>query len=181
MKIQAYRRATVWLVAYSIVLLPAEQILAANPTPVAPPARPAAAQSPVRDVALGLGGVLRGQVVDAQGLVCPDIPVALAKSNAPNQVAAAGKTDRNGRFQIQGVTAGVYRVETEQGATVCRLWAPNTAPPSAIPAAMIVQGEGPVRGNLGGLSPWSWTLIGLGIAAAIAVPLALHKEKNDAS
>jgi hypothetical protein len=163
----------------SITLLPAGPLLAANPPANATSARPASiAPLAIRDVALEPGGVLRGQVVDQQGAPCAGLPVAMIKSGAGSATAVAGKTDAHGRFQFEGLSAGVYQVGTANGCTVCRVWAPQTAPPSAVPAAMIVHGEGPVRGNLGGIGPWGWGLIGLGVAAAIAIPFLLHDDAS---
>ena len=50
-----------------------------------------------------------------------------------------------------------------------------------MPAALVVQGQGPVRANLANLSPWGWTLMGLGVAAAIAIPLILSQDDDDGS
>jgi hypothetical protein len=70
----------------------------------------------------------------------------------------------------------VYQVESAQGGGIYRAWAANAAPPAAVPTVLVVQGEGPVRGNLGSIGPLGWALIGLGIAAAIAVPIVMHNQ-----
>ena len=178
MRLKPSRKLTALVLIGSMTLLPAQQVLAANPVGPGDPDR-AAVAPPVRDVSLQAGGVLRGQVVDKQGQPCTGVPISVSKVGATAAKPIGSQTDGQGRFQFSGLTGGVYQVETAQGSTLCRLWAPNTAPPSAGPAAMVVQGEGPVRGNLGGIGPWGWALIGLGVAAAIAIPLAL--QKKDAS
>ena len=180
MRLKPNRKVTALVLIGSMALLPAQQVLAVGPgTPDRAPAAP-----PVRDVALNAGGVLRGQVVDKQGQPCTGVPVAVSKVGAANEKPVASQTDGQGRFQLTGLSAGVYQVATAEGGTLCRLWAPNAAPPSAVPAALVVQGEGPVRGSMGGLGsigPLGWALIGLGVAAAIAIPLALHKDNNEGS
>src|SRR5207244_11669104 len=96
------------------------------------------------DVALRAGGLLVGQVVDQQGV---------AKVGTPVSVQFAGKdvvratTDANGVFAAKGLRGGQYQLLTPLGGSVCRLWADNTAPPAARPAALIVSGNQVVRGQ----------------------------------
>jgi hypothetical protein len=159
--------------------MPLQQILAANPFAGNEEAQMVSMTGPiVRDIALGPGGVMKGQVVDAQGTPCVNAPVRLIKSGAGAEVVVPCQTDADGRFQVAGLSGGLYRVETTAGTMVYRAWAPNTAPPSAIAEALVVEGEA-VRGNLSNITPLGWALIGLGIAAAIAIPLAL--DDDDAS
>ena len=114
------------VVTASIFLLPVQQLLAANPHLAA-----GAGQSPaIRDVALQTGGVMHGQVVDAQGNPCDQVAVRVVRTSDPTPLAVV-QTDSQGRFAVSGLSGGVYRVETPAGAAMYRLWAPNTAPPSA--------------------------------------------------
>lgn len=143
------------------------------------PARPI--PSIVRDVVLQEGGILTGQVLDAAGAPVAATPVAVVDQD---RAVATALTGDDGRFAMTGVKAGVYQVATAKGVTVCRLWAPRTAPPSALPDALVVNGETVVRGAMNGgggvigfLSN-PWVLAGI-VAAAIAVPLAL--DDDDAS
>lgn len=139
------------------------------------PARPVSAA--VRDVALRDGGYLTGQVLDAAGAPVAATPVAVVNQG---RAVATALTGQDGRFTIVGVKAGVYEVATTKGVTVCRLWAPQAAPPSASPDALIVNGDTVVRGGVGGggvigfLSN-PWVLAGI-VAAAIAIPLALDDD-----
>ena len=136
--------------------------------------------STVRDVALQEGGLLTGQVLDGAGAPVAATPVAVVDQD---RAVATALTGEDGRFAIRGVKAGVYQVATAKGVTVCRLWAPRTAPPSAQADALVVNGDTVVRGGVGGggvigfLSN-PWVLAGI-VAAAIAVPLAL--DDDDAS
>jgi hypothetical protein len=161
----------------AIALLPLQQILAANPTGGTERTHSGSLNGPaVRDIKLGAGGVMKGQVVDAQGKPCSNQLVRVVKQGTDSQVVAACRTDTQGRFQVSGLSGSVYRVETAAGTSVCRAWAPNTAPPAAVPAALVVEGDQAVRGNLSNITPLGWALIGVGIAAAIAIPLALDEE-----
>ena len=180
MRLLFSRKLRLVVVSASMLLLPLQQVLAANPQVFSKAQQPAAAAPVViRDIALQAGGTMRGQVVDAQGNPCGQIPLRVVRTTDQAPVAIA-QTDAQGRFDVSGLTGGVYRVETPAGAAVYRLWAPNTAPPSAVASALVVQGDPAVRGNLGGLGWFGWTLIGLGVAAAIALPLALDDD-DDAS
>lgn len=174
MKMVFSTRFRLVIVTASIVLLPLQQLMAANPQLVT-----GAGPSPaVYDVALQAGGAMHGQVVDAQGNSCGQVTVRVVRTSDPTPLAIV-QTDSQGRFAVNGLSGGVYRVETPAGASVYRLWAPNTAPPSATTSALVMQGDPTIRGNLGGLGFFGWTLIGLGVAAAIAIPLAL--DDDDAS
>jgi len=172
MKMLFSTRLRLIVVTASIFLLPVQQLLAANPQLLT-------GQAPaIRDIALQTGGAMHGQVVDAQGNPCGQVAVRVVRTADPTPLAIA-QTDSQGRFAVTGLSGGLYRVETPAGAAMYRLWAPNTAPPSATASALVVQGDPTMRGNLGGLGWFGWTLIGLGVAAAIAIPLAL--DDDDAS
>jgi hypothetical protein len=133
------------------------------------------------DVALRTGGLLVGQVVDQQGV---------AKAGTPVSVQFAGKevvsttTDKNGVFAAKGLRGGQYQLVTPQGDSACRLWAADTAPPSARPAALVVSNNDVVRGQMPGGAWVGWMkahpYITAGtVVTAIAVPLALASSDND--
>jgi hypothetical protein len=139
-----------------------------------------AAQPLVTDVALGHGGVLVGKVVDRQGAAQAGVAVRVAQQG---EVVATVETNGQGEFQVADLRGGVYQIETSQGVGVYRLWAEQTAPPSANDGVLIVSGDDAVRGNQngGGLlgvlaNPWVLALI---VAAAIAIPLALDDDDDD--
>jgi hypothetical protein len=150
-----------------------------------------ASSSAVRDVALRDGGRLTGQVLDAAGAPVADTAVAVVDRG---QVLASARTTADGRFAITGVQAGVCEVATTNGVTVCRLWAPRTAPPAAQQDALVIHGNTVVRGgddcatcppagkaSRGGVIAFlsnPWVLGGI-VAAAVAIPLAL--DDDDAS
>lgn len=139
------------------------------------PARPMSAA--VRDVALRDGNALTGQVLDAAGAPVAGTAVAVVDQS---RTVATAVTGDDGRFTITGVKAGVHQVATAKGVTVCRLWAPGTAPPAAQPDALVVNGDTVVRGAQGGggvigflSNPW---VLGGIVAAAIAIPLILDDD-----
>ncbi len=195
MKRKFGRKVVVLGLICSSVLLPAQQTLAAN-LPMAQDAGGSTArtQAVIRDVALQPGGVMRGQVLDAQGQPCPDLTVQVAKAGASSDRLVAVRTDREGRFQFAGLSGGLHGIQTPHGGALCRLWAVHTAPPAAVSDVLLVSGDGPVRGacetacedscnrRCGGfpimLGPLEWAVIGAGIATAIALPLALSRSKD---
>lgn len=131
----------------------------------------------IRDVALRDGGYLTGQVLDAAGAPVTDTTVAVVDQG---RTVATAVTDGDGRFAMKGVKAGVHQLATVKGVTVCRLWAPGTAPPAAQPDALVVNGDTVVRGTVGGggvigflSNPW---VLGGIVATAIAVPLVLDDD-----
>lgn len=153
----------------------------------------AAAPAPAvtNDVALRTGGLLLGQVVDQQGVAKAGIPVSI--QFAGKEVVST-TTDSNGVFAAKGLRGGQYQLLTPQGGSVCRLWAADTAPPAARPAALVVFGDQVVRGqgevppcppSGGPMNSWvGWMkahpyLVAGTVAAAIAIPLALADDDFD--
>jgi hypothetical protein len=146
-----------------------------------PPA--ALAGAPVagsNDVALRPGGVLVGQVVDPQGVAKAGATVSIQYGK---QEVARTTTDANGVFAAKGLRGGHYELRTQDGVSVCRLWAPDTAPPAAGTAALVVAGDNVVRGQyMGGWVDWmkAHPYITAGVVAtAIAVPVAIAASDND--
>jgi hypothetical protein len=138
-----------------------------------PGASPVRSESPARDVALQAAGTLHGQVVDPQGVGRAHVDVAVNKLNQPPVVVT---TDAQGRFAVEGLSAGIYQVQTDNCEAAFRVWAPRTAPPVASQAVLLVEDGKVVRGQKGkqrwnfAAGPW---IIGGLAAAAIAIPLAL--------
>ena len=153
----------------------------------------------VPDVALDAGGTLHGQVVDVNGRPLGKIAVAISQLD---RELARTVSDESGRFRVTGLRGGAYGIVVGQCSTVCRLWAPTTAPPSARPAALVVLGDQQVLGQ-GGCGPCGcdpcgcdpcrpvqtcnrlkcWlanplVIAGI-IAAAVAIPVALHNADQD--
>lgn len=143
-------------------------------TPVATPA--------VADVALRPGGVLLGQVVDTQGVAKAGSPVTIELAG---QKVVGTTADENGVFAAQGLRGGSYQIKTSDGTCSCRLWAANTAPPAAQPAALVVSGNDLVRAQFGPMHAWkewikSHPYITAGVVvAAIATPLVLADDDWD--
>jgi hypothetical protein len=136
--------------------------------------------APTNDVALRAGGLLVGQVVDAQGVAKAGTAVSIRQGE--NEVART-TTDANGMFAAKGLRGGQYQLQTEEGTSDCRLWAADTAPPAARPGALIVTGNDVVRGQSGGgVVGWvrAHPYITAGVvAAAIATPLAFIDDDDD--
>lgn len=159
---------------------------------IAPPSAFAgtAATPAVADIALGEGGVFVGKVVNAQGAPIAGTTVSLRQGGAE---IVSTVTDAEGVFAAQGVRGGQYQVVAEEGSVVYRLWSPGTAPPAANQSALIVTGSEIVNGQYvehpghhrgGGLVEWVKRhpiLVGTGIAAAIAIPLAVADDDDPAS
>ncbi len=150
----------------------------ATPTTAPQAAGGSAAPAALADVALGGGGVLRGQVVDPQGNLLAHCEVLVRQQD---RAIAVTRTDADGRFAISGLAGGVYQIAAAESVAVFRFWAPGTAPPAAQAAALIVAGNG---GLVRGQGPGSgvrrffsspWVLAGL-LAAAIATPIALSNR-----
>lgn len=166
-------------------------------------AQPALAGSPVvhtavADIALADGGMMTGKVVNAQGAPLAKTAVSLQQAG---QEIAKTVTNEEGVFAVQGLRGGLYQVVSEGGMVSYRLWAPNTAPPAANQSALIVTGQdvlagqycgpnacppGTTSGGGHGNGIMGWVrehplLVAGGIAAAIAIPLAVADDDDDPS
>ncbi len=154
------------------------------------------AQAP-GDVALHTGGVLVGQLLDAQGVGVAAASVTVQKGG---QEIARVITSKDGKFAVAGLKGGVHLVSTPGQQGVYRLWAPRTAPPAARKGLMLVSNTDVVRGQCGCGAPVCGSACGAGggaggggvgnwiathpiitagaIAAAVAIPLALDDDDS---
>jgi len=117
-----------------VSLLFASNVLATQPNETTGPLA-LNRQAPIVDVALHDGGILVGQVIDAQRLPISSQQVVV---RLQAKKIATVTTDQQGRFAIRGMRSGTYTIETTNGSGTFQLWAPNTAPPSAQSVAAIV-------------------------------------------
>lgn len=160
-----------------------------------------AAKVASNDVALRTGGTFVGQVVNAQGK--PLTKTAVSVTLGDKEIVRT-TTDKNGVFAAKGLRGGQYNVVAGGGVATYQLWAENTAPPVAAKGALIVTGQEVVAGQCGGpacgpscgpacgpgYGGGGGGLLGFvknhpllvagGIAAAIAIPLALADDDDPA-
>ncbi len=118
-----------------------------TPLHAADRARPSTAGPQVVSVALHDGGVLRGQLLDAQ-----QRPLAKQQVRILSQgrLIVATETDLNGRFGARSLRGGLHTIESTGTSKAVQLWAPQTAPPSAEDVAVVLAGqELVVRGQKG--------------------------------
>jgi len=137
-------------------------------------------QAMIRDIALQQGNTLVGQVLSKDGNPVAGVPVTISRDN---QVLATATTNEQGLFAFRGLKGGVYQLSSANGVAAYRVWQPQTAPPGASPAALVVAGEDAVRGQLGcgplGMFLSRPLVIAGVIGAAIAVPLAIALSDED--
>ncbi|MBC8351316.1 MAG: carboxypeptidase regulatory-like domain-containing protein [Planctomycetes bacterium] len=145
---------------------------------VQPPVR-SPIQRTINDVELTLGGMLSGQVVDSAGQ--PVVGQAIVSQQSDRE-AVGTRTDHEGRFRLRGLRAGICRIETGDQVVACRLWSPSTGPPVAVKELLLTAGQTVERGQrpIADLLTGP-VLIGLIIAAAVAIPIAIHNSQKDAS
>ena len=62
--------------------------------------------------------------------------------------AASGHTASDGRFQIRGLTGGLYEVSAAQGTGTVRLWTASASPPGAVKQVLLVASQQVTRGQL---------------------------------
>jgi len=94
---------------------------------------------------------------------------------------AQTQSNDSGEFAFARVSGGVCQLAAGASTIVCRAWTSEAAPPVASDQVTIVASPHVVRGQQP-LSVLSNPLfVGLIIAAAIAIPVAIHNAQDDAS
>ena len=174
------------LVAALGLLAPPPVRAADGRAPISAAANTAAAEPQVIDVALQGTGELTGQVVGQDGKSIAREPVYVLRQGT---VVGTCQTDTFGRFAITRLNGGVYDVRWAQGGAICRLWAPETAPPSARPD-LLLTANAVVRGQTGTPNPgrsWlkgplPWIVAGAAIVAVTWADIVVsqkHRYERD--
>jgi hypothetical protein len=154
--------------------------------PFAIAARPVA-EPPVRDISLSRGGVLHGQILNDQGAPVTGARVTVRHTGLD---VATTQTQPEGTFLIAGLRGGIHEVVTADQVAKVRLWAADTAPPSAQPGVLFVGSDSIVRGQTcpcgdagchgcGGASG-AWGTIGA-IALVAGIAVAIYAIADDDS
>lgn len=150
---------------------------------------PEAAREVVIDITLQPGQMLIGQLVDPNGAPQADAEVTILLTDGSK---AVGKTNAEGGFAFRGVN-GVARLESDKAVAVIRSWEPAVAPPSAVPALLLVEQEGVARGQAypgpmtQGFVSRSKSLLANplfvagAIGTAVAIPVAIHNDDDPVS
>jgi hypothetical protein len=182
MKLNSFSTLTVAVACVGLVLPPmafADQTIRQQHSPHPEPLFRAC------DVALRQGGLVVGQVLNPAGV--PQAGAVVAIRYADHEIVRT-TTDANGIFAARGLRGGQYYLMTENGQSICRFWAPDTAPPSAQSTALILSGQDVVRGQYAGPGhEWvEWIkchpYITAGVvAAAIAIPIAMSDDIGSGS
>jgi len=140
----------------------------------------------------GSGGVLEGQLVDAQGVPKAGVDVSLLLEQ---RSLAVTQTDAQGRFAFRGVRGGVYQLTAANGTGSYRVWSPGTEPKGTPAMALMTAGD-VVRGQYYGyghgyqchyghsylgqakcLLANPWVVSGI-VATAVAVPVGIHNADS---
>ncbi len=175
---------TIAMIAGCGILWPNATVLGQSPT----------AAPQIHDVELSAEGVLEGRVVSAEGT---PLPGAIVQLRNATQLVAYATADEQGNFRVSALRGGNYLLTAGDQVTSLRVWTYQSAPPSARNGVLLVRGsitraqgctEDSCTGVCGGAcgkGPLGFLLnpfvIGAAVAAAIAIPLALNNDDNNAS
>ena len=158
-------------------VLPASRVHALEPPTDRLLSVPRTKAAYVNDIALGKGGQLRGYVFDREGQPSDAFHLRVTRNERP---AVEVVTDKNGRFHVDGMRGGMFQVAAGKQTYMCRGWAAGTAPPKArdqllvVPEGVVERGQRPI-GDLFVSDP---VMVGLIVAAAIAIPIAVYNSKD---
>ncbi|WP_237228989.1 carboxypeptidase-like regulatory domain-containing protein [Rubinisphaera sp. JC750] len=132
-------------------------------------------QSQINDVALSSHGTLKGQAVDGQGQ-----PLTGAKVNVlqNKKVVGSAVTTQEGKFEVTGLSTGIYEVQAGQGKGMLRAWDSQVAPPTAKHNVLIVSGA-TTRAQAGlFIDPLDTITLGLAITGTALGAAALAKDNE---
>jgi len=179
MKINRRNCWTVLLLTVVTSVTPMQELIAGDSIGYVEQLVRSSIQLAISDVELMPGGVLSGQVIDATGQ--PRLGQAIVVQQ-PGREPISARSDEQGRFRLNGLNAGLCSIECGEILLACRCWSPNTAPPVAKSELLLITGEPIERGqrSIGDLLSGP-VLIGLIIAAAVIIPIAVHNSQKDAS
>lgn len=140
------------------------------------------------NIELTTDGTLQGLLVAADGRPMAGESVRIHAQTDLNSVQQQVTTDRNGRFQVPGLRTGTLVVSVKDNSYACRVWSAGIAPPNAVKTAAFVTGDRVVRGQssrrfgimdrIYSLTTKQKVCLGLIVAAAIAIPIALDDDDN---
>ncbi|MDG1896439.1 MAG: carboxypeptidase-like regulatory domain-containing protein [Fuerstiella sp.] len=133
------RSSLIFAIAVSL-LMPQGTLLAAD---TVTKSSTAAVPPRLKDVELGVGGVLNGQLVDAAGNPVGAVAVSVILGDTEIKVV----TDRAGRFAVSHLKGGLCVIKIDDASYACRLWHRGTAPPNAIDSIAVVQEGNVARGQ----------------------------------
>ena len=175
-----YARVLACVAAFGMLISP---LLGAQPV-----GKPAI--SGVFNVKLAEGGKLIGQVVNAAGNPQAGVRVIVASKKTAS--VAETRTDELGRFSLVLPESGVYRVAVSDRLFTIRAWEAELAPPTSRMGLLcvtddVVRGKFNRQSRLADSHPHLVSLltnpvvIGLGVASAIALPIALDDNDDPAT
>ena len=100
------------------------------------------------DISLNEEGKFQGRVVDHGGFALKGVRVSIKQGKTE---LAQATTDQDGVFVASNLRGGAYQVSAGATEGTYRLWTEKSAPPSAKPYCLLVQGENGVRGQCGAM------------------------------
>lgn len=156
------------LTCCAMMLAPALQMSAQS-------AEPAQKVNQIHDVALGTNGTMRGMAVNGQGQ-----PLSAAKVNVlrNNEVVSTTVTSAEGKFEVAGLSTGIYEVQAGQGRGTVRVWEGAVAPPTAKHNVLVVSGAA-ARAQAGLMvDPLDTVTLGLAITGTALGAIALSEDNE---
>lgn len=136
----------------------------------------------VTDVSLDAHGALQGVVVDMHGAPQPAAKVVVVQQK---REIGRVQTDQLGRFRVTGLRGGVYMLQSGGQGRFVRAWSAKKAPPNAKSVALMITGDGVVRGQMpleDFFASDAVVIAGL-VAALITIPIVAsnHGDSSAAS
>ncbi len=92
----------------------------------------------IADIALTGEGVLNGLIVGGEGQPLAAIPIKMTQDDITVVETA---TDQLGQFSVSSLRGGVYELQVNDDRVNVRVWAPQTAPPTATAGFTYVLGS----------------------------------------
>lgn len=139
MKLRNILKAVLAVLACLGAVMPPADLLAAQ---TARKTQPKIAK--LSDVALDARGVFNGTIVNANGVRMANSEVTILQGK---KTIDRVRTDAKGRFKVYKLRGGVYQIKAGKNVAAVRVWSHRTAPPKALPQALLVTGIRTARGQ----------------------------------
>lgn len=145
------------------------------------------------NVELQADGSAVGQLVTDSGLAVTGMDIKVHDQKDVKQVSSKATTDKSGQFVINNLNSGTLVLSVGNESFACRVWQHGTAPPKSLTSFALVAGSDVVRGQdcvpckptmmqrLRCMSAGQKLGLGLVVAAAIALPIVLNDDEDNAS
>jgi hypothetical protein len=171
---RSLKMIALWMAAIGL-LLPQVGMVSAADLPSRTDLDQRAGQTTIMDVALTQDSLLRGQLINREGIPKPGTKMTLALGG---RVVAQTVTDNQGVFALEVGKGGIYMLSDGEKSVMVRAWTNAAAPPSAQKGILVVSDQNVTRAALGNRPVATCALVAAFLGGTFAL---INSDDDDAS